>query len=211
VTSRTPQELMRLFQEGDESAFRELVCRYKEPIASFAARMLNDPEKGVDVAQETFIRVFTHAAEYRPMAGFTGWLYRIAYNLVINEIRRRKRQPAEAFHLGPVDPGDEDRPRFELRDQNPSAEEQLLGRERSATVRRCVAALPPKYRGAIVMKDMEGLTFEEIAQSLDCPESTVKSRVMRAREMLRRKLEPYLSGSAGELRRPRPARQTTES
>src|SRR5262245_46903696 len=84
---------MRRFQEGDEEAFQELMRRYRDPIVSFCLRMLNDPDQAMDVAQETFVRVFTHAASYEPLASFTGWLYRIAYNLSINEIRRRLRQP----------------------------------------------------------------------------------------------------------------------
>src|SRR5678815_3532190 len=164
---------MLLFRQGDEDAFRELVRRFREPITSFAMRMLNDPDKAVDVSQETFINVFTHADTYRPMASFTSWLYRIAYNLAINEIRRQRRQPAVSLDAGAADDTGSAM-RFEPRDSGLSAEEEMLGRERRAAVRRCVASLPAKYRGAIVMKDMEGLTFDEIANILDCPESTVK-------------------------------------
>ncbi|MGH7342931.1 MAG: RNA polymerase sigma factor [Candidatus Rokuibacteriota bacterium] len=210
MESQTPQELMRLFQEGDHEAFREIVRRFRDPIISFAARMLNDHEKAVDVAQETFVNVFTHAEGYRPVASFSGWLYRIAYNLAINEIRRRRRHPVVSLDASDGPEGD-GQPRREARDESPSVEEGLLGDERRAAVRRCVAALPAKYRGAIVMKDMEGLTFEEIARILECPESTVKSRVMRARRMLRKRLEPYLRLGGLEVRHPRAARQATRS
>lgn len=193
---------MLQFREGDEEAFRELVRRFKEPITSFAMRMLNDREKAVDVAQETFISVFTHADGYRPMARFTSWLYRIAYNLAVNEIRRQRRQPAISLDAGSADDPD-GAPRFEARHDGPSAEEEMLGRERRDAVRRCVASLPPKYRGAIVMKDMEGLTFEEIASILNCPESTVKTRVMRGRRMIVKRLEPYLNSQEAAARRPR--------
>jgi len=195
---------MRLFQEGDEEAFRELVRRYKDPLTSFAWRMLNDHDKAVDVAQETFINVFTHADGYRPVASFTGWLYRIAYNLAINEIRRQKRQPATSLDAA-TDPSGEGRPALQLSDGADSAEEGLLGIERRELVRRCVASLPPKYRGAIVMKDMEGLTFEEIAGILGCPESTVKSRVMRARRMLKTRLEPHVMRGFAGVHGPQPA------
>ena len=194
---------MQLFQEGDEEAFKELVRRFKDPIVSFASRMLNDREKAVDIAQETFIKVFTHADSYRPVAGFSGWLFRIAHNLAINEIRRQKRRPAE---LEPMAEQDGGHGPMEPTEPGLSAEETILGRERRETVRRCVAALPVKYRSAVVMKDMEGMTFEEIAAILGCPESTVKSRVMRARRMLQRKLEPYLTGAAVGGRRPQTAR-----
>jgi len=202
VTSETPHDLMRLFQEGDEEAFQELVRRFKEPIVSFAMRMLNDREKAVDVAQETFINVFTHADSYRPVASFTGWLYRIAYNLAINEIRRQKRQPAVSLDAPVAGQNAEARP-LEPRDESEGIEQQLLQHELRENVRRCVAALPARYRGAIVMKDMEGMTFEEIAAILRCPESTVKSRVMRGRRMLRRRLEAYLAPAGGE---PAPSR-----
>src|SRR5262245_36275102 len=96
---------MQLFQEGDEEAFRELVRRFREPITSFAMRLLNDREKAGDVAQETFINVFTHADGYRPLSSFSSWLYRIAYNLAINEIRRLRRQPSISLDAGgPDDP-----------------------------------------------------------------------------------------------------------
>src|SRR5262249_14044913 len=174
VTSEAPHDLMRMFQEGDDEAFQELVRRYKDPIASFVMRMLNDREKALDVAQETFVNVFTHAESYRPVASFTGWLYRIAYNLAINEIRGQQRQPAISLEaLAGTDP--DGKPRMEARDDSPGVEERMLDDERHEMVRRCVAGLPAKYRGAIVMKDMEGLTFEEIASILGCPESTVKS------------------------------------
>ncbi len=207
MTSETPQDLMRLVQSGDDEAFRELVRRYKEPITRFALRMLNDHDKAVDVAQETFINVFTHAAGYRPVASFTGWLYRIAHNLAVNELRRQKREPRFSLDAG-LDPSREDGPRFEPADPSSSVEEAILGRERQEAVRRCVASLPPKYRGAIVMKDMQGLTFEEIAGILGCPESTVKSRVMRARRMVRARLESLMTTAAV---RPQPVRQGTGS
>jgi len=195
VTSETPHELMRLVQSGDEEAFRELVRRFKGPITNFALRMLNDHDKAVDVAQETFINVYTHADGYRPVASFTGWLYRIAHNLAVNELRRRKREPILSID-GSIDPGRKDGPRFEPCDPSSSVEEEIMGRELQDAVRRSIAALPQKYRSAIVMKDMQGLTFEECAGALGCPESTVKSRVMRARRMLRSRLEPIVRPEA---------------
>lgn len=201
----TPQELMRLVQQGDDEAFRELVRRYREPITAFTMRMLNDYEKAVDVAQETFINVFTHAGGYRPMASFSGWIYRIAHNLAINEIRRRKREPS--FSIDTTAPGDPDgSSRFEPKDERLSAEERVLGEEQREVVRRSVATLPPKYRSAIVMKDMEGMTFEEIATVIGCPESTVKSRVMRARRMLRDRLERFMDAEPAEAPRHSSAR-----
>ncbi|MFQ5701799.1 MAG: RNA polymerase sigma factor [Acidobacteriota bacterium] len=191
MKSRTPQELMQLIQRGDEDAFRELMRRFKQPITMFVLRMLNDPSKAVEVAQEAFVNIFTHAQSYRPTASFSGWIYRIAHNLAINEIRRTRRQPTVSIDAVGNQGGSET-PVFEPADTRPSAEEAVLGNERRAMVRRCIAALPWKYRSAIVMKDMEGLTFLKIAAILDCPESTAKSRVMRARRMLKRRLEPYV-------------------
>ncbi|MGH9867747.1 MAG: RNA polymerase sigma factor [Candidatus Polarisedimenticolia bacterium] len=210
MNSETPHDLMRQFQEGDEEAFQELVRRYKEPIVSFVMRMLNDREKAVDVAQETFINVFTHADSYRPVASFTGWLYRIAYNLAINEIRRQKRQPAISLDA-PAPGQDADSRPLEPRDDREGIEEQMLQHELHENVRRCVAALPARYRGAIVMKDMEGMTFEEIAVVLGCPESTVKSRVMRGRRMLRTRLEAYLAPAAETVPARLTARHLTRS
>ena len=203
MQTETPQELMRLVQTGNEEAFSELVRRFKEPITAFALRMLNDHQKALDVAQETFVNVYVHAQSYRPVASFQGWLYRIAHNLAINELRRRKREQAVSIDA-PLDPGRPDGPRFEPPDNAANAEESILGRERMEVVRRCVASLPEKYRSAIVMKDMQGLKFEEIAVILDCPESTVKSRVMRGRRMIRSRLEAIMSPTTP---RTNPARQ----
>jgi RNA polymerase sigma-70 factor (ECF subfamily) len=211
VTSETPHDLMRLFQEGDEAAFQELVRRFKEPIVSFAMRMLNDREKALDVAQETFINVFTHAESYRPVASFTGWLYRIAYNLAINEIRRQKRQPTMSLDAPASADPDASSRGMEARDDAPGAEDRLLRGEMHDVVRKCVAGLPARYRGAIVMKDMEEMTFEEIAQVLGCPESTVKSRVMRGRRMLRTRLERYLEPAPDAMPARTVARTLTRS
>lgn len=186
---------MLRFQGGDEDAFKELVARFQEPIAAFAFRLLNDHEKALDVTQETFVNVYTHADSYRPIAGFSAWIYRIAYNVAINELRRQKRQPS--FSLDADDDTEGGSPRFELAGTGVSAEDEILGREKQEAVRKCVASLPLRYRMAVVMKDMEGLTFEEIARILNCPESTVKSRVVRARRMLLKRLSPYLTGSSG--------------
>jgi RNA polymerase sigma-70 factor (ECF subfamily) len=197
---------MLLFQGGDEEAFRELVRRFRDPIASFAFRLLDDYDRALDVAQETFVNVFTHAQDYRPMAGFSAWLYRIAYNVAINELRRQKRQPAFSLDASPH--GDDDgAARFEIADEGISAEEEILARERGEAVRRGVASLPVKYRTAVVLKDMEGMTFEEIARILACPESTVKSRVMRARRMLATRLERYLGSAIARTGRTQPVRQ----
>ena len=184
---------MLRFQGGDEDAFKELVHRFREPIVSFAFRLLNNHEKALDVAQETFISVYTHADSYRPIAGFSAWIYRIAYNLAINELRRQKRQPS--FSLYADEDEESGSRKLELASTGVSAEDEILGREKQAAVRRCVASLPLRYRTAVVMKDMEGMTFEEIARVLHCPESTVKSRVVRARRMLLKRLAPYLSGN----------------
>jgi RNA polymerase sigma-70 factor (ECF subfamily) len=207
VQTETPQELMRLVQTGDEEAFSELVRRFKEPITAFVLRMLNDHQKALDVAQETFVNLYVHAGSYKPVASFQGWLFRIAHNLAINELRRRKREQTLSIDA-PLDPGRPDGPRFEPPDVTPNAEESILGRERMEVVRRCVASLPAKYRSAIVMKDMQGLTFEEIAAILDCPESTVKSRVMRGRRMIKARLDALLSPAAPSRQ---PARQGSES
>ena len=197
---------MLLFQGGDEEAFKELVRRFRDPIASFVLRLLNDYDKALDVAQETFVNVFTHAQEYRPMAGFSSWLYRIAYNLAINELRRARRHPAISLDTA-LQGHDDPAAHFEIADKEISAEEEILARERGEAVRRGVASLPVKYRTAVVLKDMEGLTFEETAKILGCPESTAKSRVTRARRMLAGRLERYLGNEPERSGRRQPMRE----
>jgi len=186
-------ELMEATRDGDEVAFYELVRRYRAPITNYVNRMLNDYDMAVDLAQETFIRVFTNAHRYRAHHSFSTYIYRIATNLAISELRRRKRWKMVSlvsFFTSPdgADSGTD----LDLPDQRPLPDNELLEEERRQVVRRAVATLPEKYRGALVLRDIEGLEYDRIAEILRLPLGTVKSRINRARNLLREKLRAHL-------------------
>jgi len=187
-------ELMVATRDGDETAFHELVRRYRTPITNYVHHMLNDYDMAVDLAQETFVRVFTSVHRYRANHSFSTYIYRIATNLAISELRRRKRWKMVSLvsFFAPKDaedPGDAD---LELPDQRSLPEAELLEKERRQMVRRAVASLPEKYRSALVLRDIEELEYEQIAQILKLPLGTVKSRINRARNLLREKLRAHI-------------------
>lgn len=186
-------ELMDAIRQGDEAAFYELVQRYRTPITNYLTRMLNDYDMAIDLAQETFIRIFTSAHRYRADHRFSTYIYRIATNLAISELRRRKRWrlvSLVSFFAPPE--GAEEGAELDVPDQRPLQERALIDDERRQMVRRAVASLPEKYRAALVLRDIEGMEYERIAEILRLPLGTVKSRINRARRLLREKLRAHL-------------------
>ncbi len=189
-------DLVVATREGDEVAFGELVRRYRSPITNYVYRIVSDYEMAIDLAQETFVRIFTSASRYRANHSFSTYIYRIATNLAISELRRRKRwkfipsfsSPAGAHNSGA--PGDEKE--FELLDPHPQPEANLIREERQRAIARAVASLPEKYRAPLVLRDLEELDYGQIADILGLPVGTVKSRINRARNFLREKLQGYL-------------------
>lgn len=180
-------QLMEAVAGGDQEAFAEILNRYRDRITNFIYRFLNNREDAVDLAQETFVRLYFAAGRYHSGYAFSTYIYRIAANLAISEIRRRKRQ--RIFSLNGFF-GDED----EKKDLDPadSAElpdQQLEADIRSRAIARAIASLPEKYRLPIVLRDVEGLSYEEVAGILGLGLGTTKSRISRGRSMLRLKLE----------------------
>jgi len=176
--------------EEDERAFPELVRRFQGRVTNLVARVLNDRECADDLAQEVFIRVFVHRRNYRRGSKFSTWLFTIAVNLAKNEIRRRVRR-RNWFSLDAL--------QEVLKDSAPQLADPVESRERTLereqlqeAVARAIATVPEKYRLALVLRDIEGLPYEEIADVLGIPGGTVRSRINRARGMLKRKLEPLL-------------------
>lgn len=191
--ARDDHDLMVATRAGDESAFYELVRRYRSPITNYIYRMVSDYETAVDLAQETFVRLYTHADRYRADHNFSTYIYKIASNLAISELRRRKRwnlTSLVSFFAGSDDAGDDKD--LDLPDTRPLQDVQLLEDEQRRVVRRAVASLPEKYRAAIILRDIEGLEYDRIAAILQLPIGTVKSRINRARSFLREKLRTYM-------------------
>ena len=175
----------------DEKAFPELVRRFQGRITNLVSRVLNDRECADDLAQEVFVRVFVHRRNYRHGSKLSTWLFTIAANLAKNEIRRRVRR-RNWFSLDALEEMLQDRA-IQLADPAEGQETALEREQLQAAVGRAIATVPEKYRLALVLRDIEGLPYEEIAQVLGIPGGTVRSRINRARGMLKRKLQPLLA------------------
>ena len=194
---------------GDLDSFNQLVLRWERPIYSLAYRVIGREEDARDVAQETFLRAFRALGGFKGQAKFSSWLYRITLNLCRDWIRRERRAPIAQAPEG-ID-------LIELAAETEPAEtiEDLVARrELGRAVAKAMAMLPEDQRTAIVLKEYHGLTFQEIADLLDCPLSTVKTRLYQGLTVLRKQLEQagvesiFSGGDAASVSRPA-ARRTT--
>ena len=176
--------------EDDERAFTELVRRFQGRVANLIARVINDRENVDDLAQECFVRVFVHRRNYRRGSKFSTWVFTIAANLAKNEIRRRVRR-RNWFSLDALTEVFSDR-LPELADPVEGTEAGLAREQLQGAIGRAIATVPEKYRLALVLRDIEGLSYEEIAEVLGLPGGTVRSRINRARGMLQHKLQPLI-------------------
>lgn len=183
--------LMVRVKRGDHGAFRVLAERYRTRVFRFIYKMLHDEEVAEDLAQETFLRVFKRANTYKPGSNFSIWLYTIAKNLTFNRVRDEKRQP-----LGLADQVD---PRYwdvATTDVGPDPLEMSQREEIRRTVNSGLAQLPPKFKAAVILRDIEGFEYEQIAKILRCPLGTVKSRVnrgrLRLRDLIKDRIHEYL-------------------
>ncbi len=192
-------ELVRRVQRGDSAAFDLLVRKYQHRIAALIGRYISDWSECQDVAQETFLRAYRAIANFRGDAQFYTWLHRIAVNTAKNHLVAHNRRPptddidaadAEQFESG-----------IRLRDTD-TPERELMRQEIERTVMRVVDALPEELRTAITLREVDGLSYEEIAQKMDCPIGTVRSRIFRAREAIDIELQPLLDNEPRERARP---------
>jgi RNA polymerase sigma-70 factor (ECF subfamily) len=188
ILSLSDEDLMARVGEDDERAFAELVRRFQGRVINLVCRVLNDRECGDDIAQEVFVRVFVHRRNYRRGSKFSTWLFTIAANLAKNEIRRRVRR-RNWFSLDALQEILKDSA-IQLADPTEGRESRMEREQLQEAMGRVIATVPEKYRLALVLRDIDGLAYEEIAQILGIPGGTVRSRINRARGMLRRKLVP---------------------
>ena len=187
--------LMLRVKQGDTAAFAELVDKYKQPVMNVAYRMLHDATEAEDLAQVVFVQVFKSADRYRVSSKFSTWLFTIARNLCLNEIRRRARHQMESIEA--PHPEHEGQPLHQFEDkQTASPPERLLHGELKAKIEQAMAELPENQRLAIALCRQEDLSYEEIARVLDCSVSATKSLIHRGRETLKQKLKPYLQSGA---------------
>ena len=190
VLSLSDEDLMDRVARDDERAFTELVRRFQGRVINLVSRVLNDRECADDLTQEVFVRVYVHRRNYRHGSKFSTWLFTIAANLAKNEIRRRVRK-RNWFSLDALQEVVKDGA-MQFADPTEGRESSLEREQLQTAVGRAIATVPEKYRLALVLRDIEGLPYEDIAQVLGIPGGTVRSRINRARGMLKRKLQPLL-------------------
>jgi len=183
------EDLVLRVQQGDKSAFDFLVIKYQHKIIQLVNRYVKDPSEAQDVAQEAFIKAYRALGNFRGDSAFYTWLYRIAINTAKNYLVSRSRrssdyqvdiQDAEALENAPQLQGME------------TPERLLLNQEIIDTIKTVIEKLPDEMRTAIMLREFEGMSYEEIAETMDCPVGTVRSRIFRAREAIDNKLNPLL-------------------
>jgi len=183
--------LMLRVKQGDTAAFATLVDKYKQPVMNLAWRTLRDETEAEDLAQNVFVQAWKSAERYQATAKFSTWIFTIARNLCLNEIRRRTRHPAESLDQTREDDGEQ--PLFQVEDKRLTAPpDELLRGELERKVDEALDSLPENQRLALTLCRQEELSYEEIAEVLGCSLSATKSLIHRARETLKARLKPYL-------------------
>lgn len=183
--STTDQQIVEAVLAGEQHRFAELVGRYQGPIVSYVYRMLGQYDDAVDLSQDVFLKAYSALASYRPQYPFTAWLFRIARNATIDEIRRRR------LTLVPLDQPletDEGTLGREFASDDVGPEREYLQGEFREQLEAAIAELPDKYREPLVLRHAAEMSYEEIADALELPLGTVKTRIFRAREALRASL-----------------------
>jgi len=184
-------ELVAATRSGDQDAFAEIMSRYKNQITNFLYRFLNDYEEAVDLAQETFVRLYFALDRYHTEYAFSTYIYRIATNLAISEIRKRKRRNLLSL-TGLFQGGESEDVEFQPADTRTLQDEGLEEDELTKTIAKAIETLPPKYRLPIVLRDVEGRSYEEVAVILELGLGTTKSRISRGRGLLKEKLKDHI-------------------
>ncbi|MBA2670147.1 MAG: sigma-70 family RNA polymerase sigma factor [Gemmatimonadetes bacterium] len=184
--------LVTAFLAGDERGFSELVERYQTRLLNFVYRTIGDRERAEDLVQEVFIRVYRHLHRFDRSKKFSTWAYTIASNLAKNELRNRSRNPLVLFQtLGKGAREEDDRP-LEFEDSSTRPDDLYRKRHLRELVEETVAQLPEHHRQVFVLRELEGKSYEEIAEITDCNLGTVKSRLNRARTAFASIIEPYI-------------------
>lgn len=188
--NQTDLELVKRVQSGDKSAFDILVIKYQQKVINLVTRYVHDPHIAMDVSQESFIKAYRGLKNFRGDSAFYTWLYRISINTAKNYLVSKSRrmpdddidaQEAEQYEGGTM-----------LREIS-TPENQVLSNEIQNTLKKAIESLPDDLRIAITLRELEGLSYEEIAEAMDCPIGTVRSRIFRARESIETELAPLLS------------------
>jgi RNA polymerase sigma-70 factor (ECF subfamily) len=185
------QALVERVQQGDKKAFDVLVLKYQHKVANLISRYIRDQAEVADVTQEAFIKAYRALPKFRGDSAFYTWLYRVAINTAKNHLAAQARRPPsddiEAETAEQMDMGG-------ALKEGDTPERLALQREIAETVQRAIDDLPEDLRTAITLRELEGLSYEEIAQAMECPIGTVRSRIFRAREAIDARLKPLLKG-----------------
>ena len=187
--AQVDQLLVERVQKGDKRAFDLLINKYQHRIVSLVARYVSDPAEALDVAQEAFIKAYRAIDRFRGDSAFYTWLYRIAINTAKNWLVARNRRPPASD----IDAADAEQYDIESRlKEQGTPENEMMREEIKRTVFDTIAELPDDLRTAIMLREMEGMSYEDIAITMDCPIGTVRSRIFRAREAIDEKLKPLI-------------------
>ena len=184
--------LVQRARQGDVEAFARLAARYKDRIYNYLARVCGNPPEAEDLTQEVFIRAFVAMGRFRGTAAFQTWLYKIATNIALDALRRKRRAGVPALSLDEPIETDEDAVQRELADTSRDPYQSAALRELQHEVQQAIGALSEKLRVVIVLFDIQGLSYEEIAEVLGRPLGTVKSRLFNARMAVRERLKRYM-------------------
>jgi len=184
-------DVVRLAQQGRELAFRELVRRYERPVFSLVFRMVRDRELAEDLAQDAFIKVLNHIDRYSPEFKFSSWLFKIANNVAIDHLRRRRIDTISIDGSPHAASASEiEASTLDIGSDQENALDEMEAKELGSAIEQAIARLRPEYRSCIMLRHVEGRSYEEIAATLDLPLGTVKTYIHRARHELREALEP---------------------
>jgi RNA polymerase sigma-70 factor (ECF subfamily) len=182
VRRLTEQELIQLCKDGDRQAFNQLIAQYQNQVFNIAYGMLSDYEDASDASQEVFVKVYRSIASFRGQSSFSTWIYRICANVCNDSLRKRQRRGITVS----IENDDDDNTISEIPSDTPTPEENVMMNERQRAVREAINSLSDEYREIIVYSDINQLSYDEISQILKCPVGTIKSRLNRARNALKK-------------------------
>ncbi|HQT42789.1 MAG TPA: RNA polymerase sigma factor RpoE [Halothiobacillus sp.] len=189
----TDQQLVLRAQQGDRRAFDLLVLKYQHRVLRLVGRFVRDPDQAFDLAQEAFIKAYRALANFRGESAFYTWLYRIAVNTAKNQLVATAREGySVSLNSGGGDESDEPLPEPEALRDHATPEDMAASQELEQAIRVAIKALPEDLRTALTLREMEGLSYEEIAVVMNCPIGTVRSRIFRAREAVEERIKPLL-------------------
>ena len=182
----TDAQLVRRVQKGEKGAFDVLVLKYQHKIVNLVLRYVRDQDQAMDIAQEAFLKAYRALPRFRGDSAFYTWLYRIAVNTAKNHLAAQRRRPMD------VELDLQDSEQYDLHaklKETDTPEGLTLSQELNETVQRAISALPEDLRTAIILREIDGMSYEEIAQAMECPVGTVRSRIFRARDAIGKKID----------------------